>query len=456
MSILDIVIVKASLRYQRQLLFMLFFKIYNILSWFSWPIVRIYLFYRLCKNKENPQRMGERYGKSSIQRCQNKKLVWFHCASVGESFSILPLLNRFPKHQILITSTTLTSANFWTKHLECMEGEVKGKEGPRIIHQFAPFDHPLWVKRFLIHWQPSVGIFLESELWPNLIYKASKRFPLVLLNGRLSPKSYRIWRMAPSTFKKFLSKFSKVYVQSQLDQRRFDRLGIKNAEVLGNLKYNASPLPVHEDMLELLSRLIDDRKSWACVSTHAGEEEIILNALEKKPVRDQKLLTILAPRHPNRIPEVIKFLKQRNLSYLLFSELSGSKASELPDILLIDSIGQLGNVFQTTKIVFVGGSLVKIGGHNPIEPALFHCCILHGSYVHKSIDIYTDLKDTLIEVTTPIAIAEILVKLLKDNKAVEERGQKAYEIVKSKAIDLDRLTHNLNQLINYENTTILG
>ena len=271
----------------------MFYFFYLSLAFLSFPFLKGWMAYRLSKGKEDPCRVGERYGQS-LKRRPKGKVYWFHGASIGECLSFFPVLNYFEKHHptysFLITSGTRASADLLEKRLS-----------KKCIHQYVPLDHPLFVNRFLSHWKPDACFWTESDFWPNLIIKASRSFPLFLLNGRLSLRSARRWSILTPLIVQVLKAFSVIFPQSFDDFKRFKSLGISHLKMVGNLKYEGEKLRISLDKVHELQKEIRKRPLWIASNTHEGEEKIVLDVHKKlQETISQNLLLILIPRHPHR------------------------------------------------------------------------------------------------------------------------------------------------------------
>ena len=266
---------------------------YRYASLLASPVIGAWLAYRRSRGKEDEARFGERLGRPSLPR-PDGRLVWMHGASVGESLSLLPLVAQlreaFPDVHVLITSGTVTSAQLLRERLPA-----------GVQHQFVPVDRPDAVRRFVQHWRPDLSVWVESELWPNLILETAGRgTPMLLLNGRVSRRSATRWRRAPHLSRPLLAVFDCVLAQTGADAERFRALGARNVTVQGNLKNDAPPLPADEGHVTALRRAIGGRPCWAAASTHEGEEAMIADAITTLRRNSPDLLTILAPRHPER------------------------------------------------------------------------------------------------------------------------------------------------------------
>jgi 3-deoxy-D-manno-octulosonic-acid transferase len=333
------------------------------------PLVHVYLKRRLKRGKEDPVRFRERLGLPGKVRPPGP-LVWIHAASVGEATAMLASIERLlrerPALQILVTTGTVTSARLLEKRLP-----------PRAWHQFAPVDLPLWVGRFLDHWHPDLALWVESELWPNLILETHARgAPMVLLNGRLSARSYTRWRWFPGLISPLLGAFALCLAQDRVQAERLRSLGAGQIAVAGDLKAAADALPVDAVQLESLRRQIGRRPVWLAASTHAGEEEIVADVHRELALIRPDLLTMIVPRHPGRGGAIARLLTDRGLRSARRRD--GEPITDRTDIYLADTMGELGLFYAVAGIVFVGGSLVAEGGHNPFEAARLDCAVLHG------------------------------------------------------------------------------
>jgi 3-deoxy-D-manno-octulosonic-acid transferase len=335
---------------------------------------------RLKRGKENPERIAERRGVPGVPRPPGP-LVWVHGASVGEFLAALPLVQRICAlgFTVLVTTGTVTSAELAQKRLPV-----------GALHQFIPLDMPSYVTRFLDHWQPGLALFVESDLWPNLILGASARaIPMVLVNGRVSARSYDRWRRFPRTIATLLQCFDFCLVRSRDDEGRFGALGAPQIRVTGNLKFDVPALPVDEGRLAVLTAAAADRRIVVAASTHPGEEAIIAEAHRRLKTAHPDLLTIIAPRHPHRGADVGNLAAAAHLRPVLRSR--GDLPGNDVDVYVFDTLGELGLIYEISPIVFMGGSLVPHGGQNPIEAIKFGAAILHGPHVSNFADVYEDL-----------------------------------------------------------------
>jgi len=325
-------------------------------------------------------RLRERRGYGAMSRPPGP-LVWLHAASVGELTSVFGLIERITSQQIsvLVTSGTVTSAKLAAQRLP-----------PGVVHQFVPLDAPKYVRRFLQHWQPDLALLVESDLWPNLIVECSRRgVPLILVNGRLSEASFRRWRRFPRTIAALLDCFDMCLARMPADGKFFTDLGAPRVLITGNLKFDVPPPPVSVDKLEQLRAAIGNRPILGATSTHPGEEAIVIAAHRILRTRVPNLMTAIAPRHPERGPGVAEIASASRLKSTLRSR--GQVPDKATDIYIADTIGELGLMYRLAPIVFIGGSLVRHGGQNPIEAAKLGAAILHGPNVSNFAEIYRAL-----------------------------------------------------------------
>lgn len=360
-------------------------KIYRTVSRVAEPVASFTLKRRMRAGKEDPARIGERKGRPERPRPEGG-LVWIHGASVGESLSVIPLVERLraerPDYRFLVTTGTVTSARLMEERLP---------EGA--FHQFIPLDHPDYVSGFLAHWRPDAAIFVESEFWPNLILKAREQVSfMALVNGRVSPNSYEDWRRQTNAIKFILSSFDLIIAQDRQNAERLSDLAGRRVESLGNLKYAAPALPGDRDAAEAIAREIGARRSWLAASTHPGEEEQIFAAARLLKNDYPDLLTIVTPRHPARGGEVRALAEEAG-----FSASNRSRKEPITpqtDVYIADTLGELGLFYRISDISFVGGSLTEKGGHNPLEPARLASAVLHGPHVFNFVETYADMRAT--------------------------------------------------------------
>ena len=353
---------------------------YRRLSALAAPLAAPLIARRLKQGKEDPERLGERRGVASVERPPGP-LIWIHGASVGEVLAAAGLIERLRalNVRILLTSGTVTSAAI-----------VARRFPPDVIHQYIPFDSPRFVSAFLDHWKPGLALFIESDIWPNLILSsAERRIPMVIINGRMSPRSFPRWQKLRGTIATLLECFDLCLAQSDRDGERFAALGCPNVVTSGNLKLDVEGPPADVKKLERLREATQRRLVFLAASTHPGEDEIILDAHRRLAARMPKLLSVIVPRHPNRGAAIARMLTDGGMQVALRSQ------DELPgagtDIYVADTMGELGLFYRLAPVVFMGGSLVAHGGQNPIEGIKLGAAILHGPHVFNFGDIYDAL-----------------------------------------------------------------
>lgn len=393
---------------------------YRALTRAATPVLPAALLWRLARGKEDRARLNERVGHASLHRPPGR-LAWLHGASVGEAIALQPLLLRLRARgfNVLLTTGTVTSARVMEDRLP---------EG--VTHQFAPLDAPAYVRRFLDHWEPDIALFAESELWPNMILETDARgVPLVLVNARVSERSYLRWRRFPKTIQAVLGAVDLCLAQSPADATRLMDLGAARVQVAGNLKYDVPALPADPTQLARLRALIGARPVWLAASTHAGEEEIALAAHCGLLDRFPNLLTIVAPRHPERGGQIAAMARQYGVPASQRS--SGGIPGPETQFYVADTIGEMGLFYRLCGIVFLGKSLAGEGGQNPIEPVKLGAAILHGPNVSNFADVYAafDAEQGAMQVQDVESLAAALAALLNDARRLRRTARAASETV---------------------------
>jgi 3-deoxy-D-manno-octulosonic-acid transferase len=355
-------------------------RLYQLASAAGSPVAPRVLARRLTRGKEHPERLSERRGETSLTRPQGP-LIWVHGASVGEMLAVVPLIERLRAEDfaVLVTSGTVTSAAL---------AEQRLPDGA--IHQFIPLDAPRFVRRFLDHWRPDLALFVESDLWPNLILScAERRIPMIVVNGRLSERSFSRWRLVPGAIAALLSRFDLCLTQSAADAERYAQLGAPRVISTGNLKLDVPAPPFDEAALARLQEIIGTRPVVAAASTHPGEETAIITSHRRLRAKFPTLLTIIAPRHPGRGESIAAIANVAGLATALRSH----RAQPMPDIgvYVADTLGELGLIYRLAPIVFMGGSLATHGGQNPIEAIRLGAAVVHGPHVWNFAEIYATL-----------------------------------------------------------------
>jgi 3-deoxy-D-manno-octulosonic-acid transferase len=404
-------------------------RVYRKLSFAMVPLAPAVIRSRLKQGKEDPDRVGERRGLSLGTR-PHGPLVWIHGASVGEVLAAAALIERLRalNLRILLTSGTVTSAAIVAKRFP-----------PDIIHQYVPYDSPRYVARFLDHWKPSLALFIESDLWPNLILQAaSRRLPMVLINGRMSPRSFPRWRRARNTISALLETFEVCLAQSETDAERFAALGARNVITTGNLKLDVAAPPADPARLEKLMAMTRGRPLIAAASTHPGEEEILIETHRTLAGFFPGLLTVIVPRHPDRGNAVAGLVASSGLRFAQRSREELPAAST--DIYIADTLGELGLFYRLAPIVFMGGSLIPHGGQNPIEAVKLGAAIVHGPHVFNFSDVFEALDKAggARRADSQEMLVKQLGQLLADPKARDAQAANAADVVEQLGGALER------------------
>ncbi len=420
-----------------------------MLNFYQWlmnsaePLLSNLLDKRVKAGKEDHTRLNERKGITGKPR-PSGSVYWVHAASIGEAQSALTLihalLNSAPELHILVTTGTLTSAKLMEKNLP-----------PRAFHQFYPLDHPNWTKRFLQHWQPDLILWMESELWPNMLRHISEqKIPAALINARLSSASYKKWRLARPVIKKLLSSFSMILCQTHSDEKLFKNLGANNTHVSDNLKYSAAPLAIDDAALSNFTTALQGRPCWVYASTHQGEETLAAQTHEILQDKFPDLLSIIIPRHPNRRDEIMTDLSTYHLKTCLRGEGAALPSADT-DIYIADTLGELGLFYRASPIAVIGRSFSADGGggHNPIEAAQLGCAILHGPHVQNLQAIFDEMNraDASTALNHKKDLATEIQKLLENPKLLSEKQGRATEFAQSKARVLPRVLNHLSPLL---------
>jgi len=371
--------------------------LFNIIFIFS-PLI---IFIRLIKKKEDFFRFKEKFcffTKKKIKR----KLIWFHGASVGEFLSIIPLIEKLEKNkkidQILITTSTLSSSKVFSQF-----------KFQKTIHQFFPIDTNFMSKKFLNYWQPSLAVFIDSEIWPNMLFNIKKKsITTILLNARITNKSFKRWKIFKNFSKKVFQCFDKALSSNKETVNYLSYFGIKKIKLIGNLKF-AQNKSKNINASNKLKKFLSKKIYWCASSTHPGEELICAKVHSNLKKKYTNFLSIIIPRHIHRVKDLANMFE--NLRLKVHCHSSTKKISNDVDIYLVDTYGETNKFFNLSKIVFVGGSLVKHGGQNPLEPTRYGCNVFHGPHTDNFKDIYKLLKN--LGVAKKIASEKNLVKNIK-------------------------------------------
>lgn len=416
-------------------------SLYRLVSAVGAPLIAAFLKKRLKRGKEDPVRFDERLGRASLARPAGP-LVWMHGASVGESLSMLPVVGeimaRANAPTVLVTTGTVTSARLMRERLP---------EGA--IHQFVPVDRLPYVQRFLDHWQPDLAFWWESELWPNMIVETHYRtIPMVLVNARMSPPSFLKWQRWRSFAGSLLKRFELVLAQTDTDVERYRALGAGQVERVGNLKFAVPPLPCDEGTLAEIRARTGDRPMWLAASTHPGEEELIWAAHQKVSRTRPDLLTIIAPRHPDRGAAIAQSLRDSGAVVAMRSNSEPVRTGTM--VYVADTLGELGLFFRLAPIVFMGKSLVPQGGQNPIEPALLGAAVITGPHTWNFDEITKAMVDAggLDVVADGDALAAALERDLADPSRAKARAGAAHSYAMREAKVLERFIDRISPLLD--------
>ena len=425
------------------LLYKLYCGLTSVAAPLAWRKVRAKL-----KAADVPEiRQRERLGFASQPRPVGR-LIWFHAASVGETLSVLSLIKRMGTQiedaQFLITSGTPTSAALVEKRLP-----------PRTRHQYPPLDSAGPVDRFLDHWHPDAGIFVESELWPRLIVEAARRgTQLALLNARLSEKSVAGWKKRPDTAEYILEHFRLFLTQNDRTAANLIAMGAPADRVQPgtNLKAMSDPLPVDRTTLADIRAQIGNRPVWIASSTHAGEEEIVLAAHAELLKRWPDLLLLLIPRHPERRGEVATLIEEAGQTCALRN--AQQEIAPETQVYVADTLGETGTWYALCPIVFLGGSLKEIGGHNPFEPAQAGAAVITGPGYFNFAETFAPLVDSggAIEVSSSADLARSVGLWLSDNEALAAAQAAARSCVNTQKSALDEVVESLRKDLALEAT----
>ncbi len=394
---------------------------YRLVFLIATPFWRFFLRYRVRRHKEDQARWRERMGKTSSSwlKPPGFSLVWINAVSVGEALTVLPLIERLPelfsgRVEVLLTTGTHSAAQL-----------VGPKLPDHAFHQYTPLDHPFYVRRFLLRWQPDMAIWVESELWPNLITQTGRRhIPMALINARLSASSLKRWLAQKSLARLLMSHFDLCLAQNEMTAQGLVQLGAKDVLMGGNLKYDALPLSADEIELNIWRQAFASRRVFFAASTHRGEEEIIAQAHLRARERGHQVATIIAPRHPSRAGEIAAKMRARGLTSACRSE--AACPENFSDIYIVDRLGEMGLFYRLASIVFMGGSLVRHGGQNPLEPARLDCALMSGEHIFNFSDIYhLLLRAGGVEMVTQETLGDHLSDLLGNQDRVDEMKRSA-------------------------------
>lgn len=418
------------------------YRLYKIFTTLASPLIKAYLYYRKFKGKEDKFRFNERFGKATIPRPEGD-VIWFHGASVGEAISMLTMIDKvreaYPDKKLLVTTGTVTSADIMAKRL------------PKdVIHQYVPVDLLSSVRRFLDYWKPSAAFFFEAEFWPNLVMEARNRgVKMVLINGRVSDVAFKKWEPHTDLSCQMLEEFELCLGQTSEDERRLKIMGAKNTMYLGNIKFAGAPLKFDEEERKSMAAKIGNRPSWVIASTHTTEEEVVADFHREIAKKYPNLLTILAPRHPNRGDEVRRIIEDAGLR--LAQRSKGEPLTEDTQVYIADTMGEMGLFFNLSKIVLMGFSLTPKanGGHNALEPAMSKAAVLNGPYYEN----FKDMFDRMIVANAVVVVRDIkempatIIDLLDNPDKLSELANRGYDFAMSESAVLDRVMEQVKRYI---------
>lgn len=410
-------------------------SLWRVIGWVLAPFLKRKLSHSLLMKGSDPLRIDERYGlpSSSLNFPSSAHILWLHAASVGETWAVFPLIDNLLSHDgqlhILLTTTTTTGAETCARHPSF---------GTRLHHQFAPYDIPQWTKKFLNSWQPKAAIFVESELWPGFIASCNQRhIPIILVNARLSDRSFRRWNYVRPIFKHIFRKITWISPRSDQDQTRLQQLGLSRFTFIGDLKEEAPPLPTSSSEESRLRTLIKNRLIFVAASTHDGEEDIIAEAAYAASLTHSNLLVIIVPRHPKRGISLAQHLHAPARSL-------GEHPTEVDLFWIADTLGELGLFYRLADCVFIGNSLCAPGGgHNPFEPIQLSCPTATGPYMQN----WRQACHTLAPYLSTISDASSLKEWLVAEKSIPSYWHPINNVSQQLSIRIiDTITYNTASL----------
>ena len=420
--------------------------LYRVLTTLIYPLLLIYIFIRKLKKKEDPTRYKEKIFISHFNIVRKeKKLIWFHAASIGEFKSIIPIieeLNTSHNYQFLISTTTLSSSNLAKEEL---------KRFDNVQHRFFPFDVSFLINKFLLLWKPDMIFLVDSEIWPNLILKANQlKIPMILINARITHKTFKKWMMFPKSAKKIFSLLNLCLASNTETKNFLEKLNARNIYLNGNIKFINK---INEQRLENLNEnILINNRFWLAASTHEGEEVLCLKTHLKLKEKYKKIITIIAPRHIVRVQRIGELCKKYNLDFQILGK--GENIFKNKEVIIINSFGVLQNYFKFAKSVFIGKSFIKKlendSGQNPIDAAKMGCKIYHGPYVYNFKEIYKILEENNIskEIKDYTELSRYLIEDL--NIVQKEDKEISYTINNLSQKILKSTMKNIDYIINNE------
>ena len=420
----------------------MFIGIYNVLIRILYPVViRSYIKKRIEIGKEDKKRFNERIGRPTKERPEGK-LIWFHGASVGESVSMLPLINKLleanPDAHIMVTTGTTTSADIMAKRLP-----------NRAFHQYIPIDNPSFTKRFIKYWQPNLVLWFESDFWPAMLSSIKRRnIPLILVNGRISNKSFKRWQQFDFISKELLSCFTFCLGQSEEDAYRLRVLGAKDSTCLGNLKFAGLPIPVDEEKKQEIISQIGDKQVFCISSTHANEEQMLGKHFNRLLEKHPNTFIIIAPRHPNRGNDIKQQIQDLGFTVSLRS--NEEKITAKTQVYIADTIGELGIWYGISPIVFIGGSLIPHGGQNFMEPSRLKDAVIVGPYMHNFTEAMQRAQKAngIIQVNDSEEVMNTVIQLFDNADLLDAKQSLAYNWATGEAKVLDGIVEKVRGYLN--------
>lgn len=404
-------------------------SLYGLAGRLALPAAGAFLTWRARRGKEDTSRRSERFGGATLAR-PDGPLIWVHAASVGETVAATPLIRSLREGgpALLLTTGTLTAADVAARRLRDVA-----------LHQFAPIDTPVTIRRFLDYWRPDLALFAESELWPTVMKSLGRRqVPLVVISARMSERSYKSWRRFPPLARAVVGRAELFLAQTLADAERLRALGAGQVRVCGNLKFDVPPPPADDAALAALRKTIGARPVLVAASTHPGEEAMVASAHAELAHRGVPLLTVMAPRHPKRGDAVADEVGRSGLQISRRS--AGDDIGASTDIYLADTIGEMGLWYRLADVAFLGGSLVSRGGQNPIEPAKLRVPVLHGPHVGNFRDVYSALSEAkaVMKIEDGYDLAAAVRRLLEDAHERDRLTREAHACVERFTGALDR------------------
>jgi len=417
-------------------------QVYRYLTYFFFPLLILLIYFRSIIKKEDKTRFKEKIFSShfDIKKDNKKKLIWFHAASIGECLSIIPLIdeisNRHRNINFLITTVTLSSSKLL---------EIKLNQYHNVIHRFFPLDIENLAENFLNNWAPDLVCFVDSEIWPNFLFKIKeKKIPLLLVNARLTKKSLNKWKIFPSFAKKVFNNFDLCLAASEISKDNLSEFSVRKLKYIGNLKYSVQNSL--DELKDSNKNILNNYKTWCAASTHKGEEEIVLKTHIELKKKYENILTIIIPRHISRSFYIRNLSKKFNLNAQILND--EDLIDSNIDVLIINSFGVQPKYFNYCNNILIGKSFLKkskkVGGQNPIEAAKLGCRVFHGPYVYNFQEVYDLLSSYGVaeEINNEKELAKKLIKnfgnpIIEGQKQINLLNSYGERILKETALEID-------------------